>query len=771
MQFLIALATYVVLGTAASLPVFALTRRMQLSPFVALLIGWGSAPVLISYFLYVAFLVFPHMPRSIYIIMVVVPFLFIAAAFRFSISAFLGALRSRVSAARKPGSLSLGRLVVVAAILAIAVYVTFVSIAMPMIGTDALRHATIGRTLARDLSLEHYPLRAPLADGTLMNTLYPPGLHLFYAWIRLASPEPEDDVGTRTVSAFYFLLLLWLVWTWAEAIHGGAGLFAALLLACVPSLAVQFAGNSIDAMRLFFFSAPFYWMSLTRMEHSRASWALLGLLLLLSATVHSTNLIAFPVLGLCILLFGSSLTLAGRLLAAAAVCSVSGLLGGVEYLRRVVLFGQLKAPSLYFGLSPEALVDTRGLTELGPRIWRGYLQIFTEPYQHGLVAVAYIVSVAARRYRALSDTSLAGLVYAAGLSSLVLVWVLPGPVPGWSNSRYALTVAPLAAVGGSLLIAGAIPLFQQRSRLPLLGIAAGLVVALLVGGVYLTPSFVAQTFSPDGILSAATIHKIEVSRWMAVLGGALFGIPFALWRPREFVAVKFGACAIVAGAAAAYPLLGTASSGPPLAALVCACGVAAAMLWARATWAAPLRGFAAAAKGPHGTALAAELPFIICGLLVMIPMLTNPPLTKGIGAGNLFGLKLVLASEEEKLRAVGSGTIDSVLYIRAELPSDALTLVTEDTSFFYYSRHPGIYWTDRRMAEFRSASSREAAVAALQGLGISYIQVSERVAGSAAFAESHLMDIIGDPAYAQLAWSAGGSDTPTKVYRLLQPNP
>ena len=217
-QFLL---TYVVLGNILALFCLRLLRNLSIDRPSVLFASLGLAPGIVSLILYFSFLLLPGFSSFVYVGIVLAIFLALLA---FSWRDFPLLLETYKCLFGKPRHVSLV-LVIRAAVAVIIVgavlFVFYTAVLFPIQGTDALKHAYIGSMLSQDCSLEHFPLSAPLEDGFFTNVLYPPGLHLLYAWSYLVQGSTASDLGVRIVAPMYVIFTLLLLWRWGETLGNG----------------------------------------------------------------------------------------------------------------------------------------------------------------------------------------------------------------------------------------------------------------------------------------------------------------------------------------------------------------------------------------------------------------------------------------------------------------------------------------------------------------------------------------------------------------------
>ena len=441
--------TYLVFGHVLALGALRVLGGRTNSDGAILLTCLGLAPGGTALLLYFALLIGPGRSRFVYIGAIAGVFLVITWLSRGAISSLGAVYRNLLS--RGWRSWSLAQAISAALILMALSIVCFKGIFFPIEAHDALIHATYGRVLYEDRALDRYSEGLATDSGFRYSVEYPPGVHLLYAWGFLLQGSSRPDWWVRTVAPLYLALTLLLVWRWGEELRPGAGVLAALALAVIPVYSHEAAGNSIDAIRVFFFVACLYWTSRLAQQYSRGVAALCALSLALSVFTHILGLIALPVAGLLYLVLSFKKGWPRSLPTVAGLATLGAALGGFEYLHRYFVCGRtLGSVVLLKTMSVQQLLAARGLETTGKAILNGFLEIFLDYRMLGIVTWIALASVVLLWQRKLwNGRELAGPLLASGLT-VMSVWLIPY---AWSNYRYVMTATPLLAVsaGASLL--------------------------------------------------------------------------------------------------------------------------------------------------------------------------------------------------------------------------------------------------------------------------------------------------------------------------------
>jgi hypothetical protein len=669
----------------------------------------GLAPAMVSLLLYWLFLLFPGADRLTCIGAVALVFLISAVG-------GVGWVRGRRFAKRpyQVGGDLAARSAFLAAAGITAVMVLYIGTAFPIDTTDALRHAYVGRRFFLDRSLAHYPLMETLPDGFNHNMRYPPGLHLLYSWLFLLQGSAKPDTVIRLVAPLYYALTAILAGSLVARNHGRlAGAVSGFFCITCPIFAHQAAINHIDMFRIFLMVVAFAWGTEAVRTRRWSPWVVVALAVAAGVGVHAIGVIIAISMGL---MFVVSMRdqlpqrpwrFAGGLLLLVGAAA----LGGVEYVRRIVLGVTWKGPTLYFPLNWEQLLDGRGLSTTRDVIVHGILALWTKPALYGTIpwfaALVCVVAAIRRNTAALGQTARWALAFAALLA--MLIWFAPISPPGWRNPRYILTIVPLLAIAVGPVVAAAIRASNDRLavalRIPrsvaLTVIGLGVVLAVLA--VVMTPDLSALLLSPDGVIEAPSVRKVQVGRvLMGTAGLTLSGLGVILGLRRR---VRFSMRFLLVGL------------------LVGLCALSVLPAW-RA----------------------------MCG-------------DKGIRSINKLRLRDLRGSVWHKLERRDRGDIGSILFLRAVAGPEDRVLITEEASSPYYGTYNALFWRDLTMKPFYEAPTCEAALNALHALGITYIQASDRSLETPEAQESYLDDIVYRSEGVRRVWS-GGRWLAVTVYRI-----
>lgn|GEM_PF-4158716 len=738
-----------------------------------LLLAYGAAPMLSALLLYLAYLVAPGQSQWLYRGIVLVPFALMAAAgwrHRRKLGAgYRDLLRATVGAWRRRSGLLVG---LVASIMVLICL--FVALAFPISGYDALSHAYRGRAIAEQSSLQPVTLLEPDENGYVRSSVYPPGLHCLYAWLYVVGGSTETDHAARFVSPWYFGLLVLLCAYWASRIRPGAGVYAAFLTAGTPLLFSQAAASSIDALRVYLLVAG---LLAIRKQAEEPTWPMAfvsGGLLGASCFVHSLSVTALPISGILYLAYARDQHFARRLWMGGVTIALATGIAGIEFLRRLISFGSLSAPLLY---TPEPEAETlarRGLDTIGGVFWNGVLAPLLDVRLFGFGLWLGIAGTITALLRRLPREILYVALSLFGLMILIYMAPFPG-LPGYANPRYILTVMPLACVAGgpwllwlqrkALALLSALPKEKLQTYAAIVAIVGG--IAVSAAALILTPSFVEAHLSLDQHVELSTMRQIQSFRVVLIgIGAGIAGAGVILGLPlrRRKLALSIGllvGLVILAGAVVMSQFTKGLGEVTKLLAVVRvvfgAIGLAIAAFFSMAIVSRmSLERFSQWRSG-----VLEHLPTVALVVVLALPFVTVSP--KSANLGNLYRLSDITRSDEDKLGR--SGLTASVFYLNEHAPKGSLVLVTEDTYFFYYSVHPGIYWRDVRLSTFHSAPTPEEGAKILRELGVTHIQLSDRTQMYELYQNSVLRRMMDSDEFVEELWHPDISLS-TGVYRL-----
>lgn len=449
-QFLL---TYVVLGNILALFCLRLVRNLSIDRPSVLFVSLGLAPGIVSLILYFCFLLLPGVFPFVYISIVLAIFVAMLALSWRDFPLLLETYKSLFGKPRHVSFAFVVRVAVAVITLGAVLFVLCTAVLFPIQGYDALGHATLGRMLFQDCSLEHFPLKSPLENGFFMNVLYPPGIHLLYAWSYLLQGSTASDIGVRMVAPMYVILTFLLLWRWGETLGRGVGLFAMFALATMPIYMHQAAGSSIDAMRMFFFFSSLFWVYQLTRHRSLPLLGIASFTLALAPFIHTIGALALPVAGGMYLLFAGEKPLIRRIGTGALLVSLAGVLGGFDYLRRFIVFGSWAPASLHIRWDISEVLANRGLDTTYNIIVHGVFRIFTNHQAYGIVAWLFLASLLLLFYEKYRQNPAFLFVILCSVLTAVLLWTAPSPaVPGWANGRFIMTIAPFLALCAGLFL-------------------------------------------------------------------------------------------------------------------------------------------------------------------------------------------------------------------------------------------------------------------------------------------------------------------------------
>lgn len=787
------LLVHIVFGHAIFLLLLRVSACCRDNKVATLLTSLGLAPGIVSLALYFLFMIIPDQPHLLYMLVVTALFIALLAASRPTPLKLVLIYREILSTVKEHRHRShLRGLALLFTIAAIGL-VFYSGVFFPIQSTDALRHAAIGRMLAQDRSLVHFPITSPLENGFITNVLYPPGLHLLYASSYLSQASYDSDIGARVVAPIFAFLTIALVWRWGDKLGKDVGILAAFSLTSMCSYLQQVGINSVDAFRMFFFFAAFFWLRSLIRSFTVPILVLVCLLLSLAVFTHTIGLLALPAAAILYCLLSRKTGCVRRFGTGTLLILPPALIGGMEYIRRFAMLGEFRPASLYFKAETSDLLTQRGLTSFYRIIVEGALRLFTQPQIHGLLGCLFLVALVlllSRRYRQNKE-----FVYSIAISILGagLIWFAPSPtIPGWANSRYIMTIAPFLALGAGvalrwgehLLQSKVVPLLHlqaPRRALSLL-LVSGAIVLFLVA-VFLSPSLVATRFSADGVLDPSTVLHIDYVRNMSVMAclfallGGLMCIDLSRHRTPTLFLVA-GTALVVAGVLLS-PSFVTAHLDPGrvaeaattlriqilrtglllLGIVSLSLSMIAKPIGALERWRSRLQRFQ--------RRWLEILPMLLLAVVVVLPSIAFFR-AKGITPRNGFRFGEFCLSDETKL-ANYSENYGSIFWLNESTPEDSLVLVSTDASFFYYANRSGLFWKDLRMQSFFDAPSPTAAFQALLNLGVDYLQITEGMRRNALYINSHFDAILSDPDMCSLVWESTDGMS-TQVFKVKNPN-
>jgi len=417
------LLTYGILGNALALLLFRALQRTTVDRASILFGSIGLAPGIVSIVLYLCFLLLPGASHFIYIGIVLAVFAIAPALSWRSFPQLAETYRSLFSRPCYLSGWSTIRVIVAIAILAIVLFASYKAILFPIQAHDALKHATTGRILYENCSLEYVPSN------------YPPGLHLLYVWSYLLQGGISSDYGVRTVAPIYLILTALLVWRWGEVLGKGAGLFAVLALVTVSVYTLEAMYNSIDAIRIFFFALGIFWVYWLTVQYSAPLLGIAVFTLVLALFTHAVGIVALPIAGILYCLFAK-----GRVI------------------RRVGTGIALVLPAATIGLLAYPYQSIKIISNLqGRAIWLvtnapdlSIVQHILTNYKfYGILPLLFLLSLLPLLWKGYQENR--GFIFVA-IGAVLTIGLIYGYLLCFDLYRYYMTAAPFAALCAGVLL-------------------------------------------------------------------------------------------------------------------------------------------------------------------------------------------------------------------------------------------------------------------------------------------------------------------------------
>jgi 4-amino-4-deoxy-L-arabinose transferase-like glycosyltransferase len=373
---------------------------------------------------------------------------------------------------------------VTVAIGAIAMVVQALS--LPLMESDALEYRAVSRLLYTSLNLSSYPLTvADPYSGLYAPSAHPPVFHLALVW-GMHMCGVDTTLPMRLITLLSALSTVGMVWALGVRISRHAGLLSALLLICTPlwfSMSVSF---NIDPVRIGVFTAAFMGVVLAVERRTNTSIVLAGVLSALAMWTHAIGVLA-PILGLFALGVPVLHSVRARLSSGSfpherAFFSMA-LFGGIALIGGIGWFGA----SAYWGTNPFSdswpaaqwpflhfdadLKARRFLDTPASVLIHGVFRAFSEPALFGLTfwcALGFLLlrnnfSQGSQTKRKHLQTAMLFLI---GFFILSLFGMGAGSLSLIKNPRYVMTLTPIAALLGGVVLAHAL---EGKRFMPILG--------------------------------------------------------------------------------------------------------------------------------------------------------------------------------------------------------------------------------------------------------------------------------------------------------------
>lgn len=356
----------------------------------------GLAPYVISYILYISFLLFPHHNDFYYFSVVI--FIFIVI-FLISIRK-LGSSAEIISSHLKPIGMLPGLKpweILYILIILFSVFIVFTQCSfLPLHSNDGSVLYNIARIFYDQKSLEGYPfIQAHLPSGFYSTASHPPVFQMLYIWAFIFQGNSHAGFLVKSFSVLYFFFDIFVLFALVlRNFNRHAAIFVTAIFATTPVVMITSSNCFLDSFRLypFFFSIFFLIETVKSGNFIKSKLALTCIGLIFTLLAHATHI---PLI-LIVVLVAAPFFISIPLLRTRHIILLGFLtliFGGVPYLFNYFSFGHLifhlkesEITPKILELQSKSLLRLRDQLTLWGIIRNGRLQEFFDIDNFGLTA-------------------------------------------------------------------------------------------------------------------------------------------------------------------------------------------------------------------------------------------------------------------------------------------------------------------------------------------------------------------------------------------------
>ncbi len=377
--------------------------RQFLNPGLAFALMLGLGPLIISYLLYIGFLLFPNHGNGFYIGFVIIIFLLMLLASLKEYKLIKDISSDALQALYDIKHWYFWEYLYLALIVFTLLIVFPQAMLLPLSSDDGSIYHTIARIFYEQKSLYGYPfIQAHPATGLYSTASHPPAFQMLYIWGFLFQGNVDLSPVIQSTSPMFYLLDIIAIYCLVKKnLSRSAGLIAASIFASTPAIIITSSINFIDSFRLYPLIFSIFWLAelakITEKKYYPIILSALGLAL--SIFTHASHIFIVPIL-IFAFLIASKLFLRVRVKYAVIMAMIAIIIGGIGYLVNylrfdhiIVNFFESEFTPRIFELQSKSLLRARDQLNWWDVIRNGRLQDFFCLSKWGITVYLVIISL------------------------------------------------------------------------------------------------------------------------------------------------------------------------------------------------------------------------------------------------------------------------------------------------------------------------------------------------------------------------------------------
>jgi len=267
-----------------------------------LLYSLGLGPAFTTLLLYYFFLLFPHHSNLFYLILIVTSYFLIALVGRKYFKLIFLDVKKNIkkvlmfedneTKGRKIEHIVLVSIVLIPLAVFLFFYLTKI-LPQPLIGWDSLIYGMKGKVLFGEKSLAPIWGVITAASGFSAITSAPPSFPLLLTWEELINYffHAKSDLYYKSITTYYGLLLLSVVYFWVAKLNKWAATLAAFALLSGLLFFISLLQPHLDLYRIFFLSVSIIWLAHAVKNKDLFSIIMLGIFSGFTAFAHRIGVV------------------------------------------------------------------------------------------------------------------------------------------------------------------------------------------------------------------------------------------------------------------------------------------------------------------------------------------------------------------------------------------------------------------------------------------------------------------------------------------------
>jgi hypothetical protein len=292
-EFIIKLAliflTNIVFSFAVIFFLYTYSTKYKYSFGLLIIIGLGLGPMLMSILLYYSFLLLPHLPSFIYLLMIITIFGVLGYIGRGNFKNIMYTLKKRLRHIWVVNRYVASSFSLIVAGL-ILLWLAVVSI-VPIFSHDMFEHMTYGKNIgyAREIKYEKERYFAQTEFHYYGTQGYAFALQRGWEELVNSSISTNSDYFTRSISGYYLILLVILFFYIISKYDKVLAVCSVLLLLLTPAIGMGLVFYHLDTLRIFFLCCSLLQLIQLLKNDSKFNKGFLGLILGIATFIHMLN--------------------------------------------------------------------------------------------------------------------------------------------------------------------------------------------------------------------------------------------------------------------------------------------------------------------------------------------------------------------------------------------------------------------------------------------------------------------------------------------------